>query len=552
MRSFRGFKVLVSSLMLATVAGDVAGADVAAASGAEVAPPGMRRLSETQYRNTIADIFGPDIQINGRFDPVIRPPHGLLAGGASEIGVSPAGFESYFNMARSISAQVTDQAHRKLLIGCEPKAAQAPDDACASKFFTRVGRLLFRRPMTQGEVAEYTKIARDSAVTLQDFHLGLAAALSGMLVSHEFLFDTDIVEQAPGKPGEAVLSPYTIASRLSFLLWDSSPDDELLKAAARGDLATEQGRAKQVDRMLASPRMQNGLRSFFADMFRFEVIADVAKNPAVYPAFVSPVKAEMMEQMLRTILKQVTKENGDYRDVYVTRETFMTRALAVVYRIPAPPVGGWSEYTFPENDPRAGVATLVNFLAGFSHDGRSSPTLRGKAIRELVLCQPVPDPPGNVNFVAVDDTNNTELPTGRDRLLAHQQNPVCAGCHRITDPMGLALESFDGVGTFRATENGAPIDTSGSLDGVKFENAVGLGQALRNHARTPACLVNRLWEYSTRRRMNSGDKEYVQHLNGQFADLGYNVPKLLRSIAASDALYRVGIEPTAETKSAAR
>src|SRR6185369_16516725 len=130
----------------------------------------------------------------------------------------------------------------------------------------------------------------------------------------------------------------------------------------------------------------------------------------------------------------------------------------------------------------------ISFLAGHSHPGRSSATLRGKALREVLLCQTVPRPPANVDFSAIENPDPS-LKTARDRLDFHRKNPVCAGCHKITDPMGLALENFDGSGQYRETEKGAPIDASGILDGKEFKNVAGLGQALHDSPAVPACLV---------------------------------------------------------------
>ena len=144
----------------------------------------------------------------------------------------------------------------------------------------------------------------------------------------------------------------------------------------------------------------------------------------------------------------------------------------------------WQPYEFPPNDPRAGILSQVSFVALHSPPGRSSPTLRGKALREIMLCQRVPAPPGNVEFKIVQDTNNPEYKTARARLDVHRTNPVCAGCHKLIDPMGLALENFDGDGAYRTSENGAKIDASGALDGVTFTDAVGLGKAMHDNPAT--------------------------------------------------------------------
>src|SRR5208283_5220271 len=157
---------------------------------------------------------------------------------------------------------------------------------------------------------------------------------------------------------------------------------------------------------------------------------------------------------------------------------------------------GWEAHEFPPGDPHVGLLTQLSFTELHSHPGRSSSTLRGKAVREIVLCQKVPDPPGNVNFTVVQDTKNPLYKTARERLTAHRTQPTCAGCHKLIDPIGLALENFDSLGTYRAAENDSAIDASGELDGVKFADSAGLGAAVRNHPATPACLVDRIFSYA--------------------------------------------------------
>ena len=207
----------------------------------------------------------------------------------------------------------------------------------------------------------------------------------------------------------------------------------------------------------------------------------------------------------------------------------------------------WQRYEFPNESERAGILTQASFLLLNSHPGRSSATLRGKALREVLLCQKVPPPPGNVKFNLVQDTGNPLYKTARDRLKAHVSEPVCAGCHKLTDPIGLGLENFDGGASFQATENGAVIDTSGQLDNERFTDAVGLGRALHDYPATTACLVNRLSGYALGRAVAKTDKPWIDKLNATFSDKGYVVPHLLRIIATSPEFYHV--TPTHDERS---
>jgi hypothetical protein len=201
---------------------------------------------------------------------------------------------------------------------------------------------------------------------------------------------------------------------------------------------------------------------------------------------------------------------------------------------------GWESAQYPANSGRAGILTNVSFLALHSHPGRSSSTLRGKSIRQVFLCQTIPDPPNNVDFSVVQDSSNSAMPTARIRLEAHRTSPACAACHRLMDPLGLTLENFDGVGSFRAQENGAQIDASGSLDGHDFQGAEGLGQAMHDNPQTSRCLVDRMYRSAVGRSiLLPAERPYMDYLNQVFQVDGYRVPDLMRTIALSRTFYVV-------------
>jgi hypothetical protein len=507
-------------------------------------PVVVRRLTQEQYQTIIADIFGADIKIGGRFEPDLRK-SGLLAVGAGEVSVTPAGFEQYDSMARGAAAQIVDEKHRDMLIGCKPASPKAADEACAKSFYASVGRLLYRRPLSDAELTSQLAIADAAATKLGDFYKGLAMGLTGMLEAPQFLFRREVAEADPDNAGQQRLNAFSKATRISFFLWNTTPDDELLTAAEKGELNSAKGLAKQVDRLMASPRVTAGARAFFNDMMAFDAFADLSKDTTIYPKVTNAVIADAQEQTLRTITDHLLTEKGDYRDLFTTRKTFMTPLLGTIYRVPVETKEGWEAHEFAADDPRQGLLTQISFLSLHSTPGRSSPTIRGKALREVLLCQKVPDPPGNVNFNLVQDTKNPNFRTARARLGAHATQATCTGCHRLIDPMGLGLEQFDSLGEYRPTENGTPIDASGELDGVKFTDAASLGKALHDNPATPSCLVNRLYAYAAGRPAAKGEAELIKYLGTNFATSGYKLPDLMRRIVTSDAFYRITAPETA-------
>ena len=522
-------------------------------------PPLIRRLTESEYRATVADIFGPDIPIVGRFERGLRA-DGLLAVGTGQAGISSFSFEQYDASAQGVAAAVVNEARRGKLIPCQPRSEDSFDEACAKQFVQHYGEALFRRPLTSEETKRYVRTARDAQQRMGNFYEGLRFALAGMMVAPDFL--VRIETAAPGRgvtghgdpqhPAQLQLDAYSKATRLSYFLTNSTPDAELLRAAGAGELDTEQGIARQADRLIASPHFEAAVRAFFQDMLEFDTFDELAKDPVIYPAFNSTVVRDAQEQTLRTIVNLLVTQRGDYRDIFTTRDTYVTRALGAIYKLPVATRNGWERAQYPEGSDRAGILSNVSFLALHSHPGRSSSTLRGKSIRQVFLCQQVPDPPNNVDFSVVQDSSNTAMPTARIRLEAHRTSPACASCHRMMDPLGLTLENFDGEGAFRATENGAPIDPSGTLDGHEFAGAPGLGQAIHDHPQTPRCLVDRMYRSAAGRSILPAERPYIEYLNQVFQADGYRVPDLMRAIAVSRSFYLVSPPDKGESPSLRR
>jgi hypothetical protein len=495
----------------------------------------MRRLTEAEYRRSIADVFGPDIKIKGRFEPEVRR-DGLIAIGSGQASISSSGMEQYYSMAGGVSAQIMGTGLRKAYMPCAPASDKKPDDACAAKFLTKYGRLLYRRPLDDKETKALVKVARDVTVQSGDFYAGLEETLTTMLASPHFLFR---VERAagPAKDGMIPLDDYSRASRISFMFWDAPPDQALLTAAEHGELSTSEGLAKQVDRLAASPRLADGMTAFFDDMLQFDQFRVTTKDAVMFPKYNQVVADEARQQTLKTVLDLLITKNGDYRDIFTTRDTFMTRTLALVYKVPYTSQDAWAPYTFTQTSDRAGVTSQIGFLALFGHPAESSPTKRGVALNEIFFCQPIPPPPGNVDFSAASNTTPNHLKTMRLRLQAHANNPTCAACHTIVDPLGVSLEKFDALGQYRDSEEGEAIDASSQIGGVKFSGGGGLGYVLHDNPRVVSCAVKDLYSSGTGHAVGTADRKVVDDLTKVFAAGNYRVPAFLKTMAETDAFY---------------
>jgi len=510
------------------------------------------RLSSDQYRNAIHDIFGESILVRGNGSSSGVREAGLMAVGERRLTLSASEVESYELLALDIANQVLHPSRRRTLLHCTPQNEKTLDNECAAQFITTVGLHLFRRPLSKNEIDAYVEIARSATESLSDFFFGLQAALVGMMVSPDFLFRIERSVPNPESPSTRQLDTWSRASRLSFFLWDTTPSPALLEAARSGELMFDEGLNQQIERMMTSPRIEDGLRAFFADMLAFDRFDTLDIDSNLYPRFTKNVEDEAREQTLLTIADQLLNKKADYRDLFDSRQTFLTPALAALYGVPIPirqELGGkvpWVPYEYPENHARVGLLSQVTFLSLFSHPGASSPTLRGKAVREHLLCQIIPPPPPDVDFSLVRDTDNPNFKTVRDRLTEHRNNPTCAGCHTLMDPIGLALEVFDASGVYRTTENGADIDTSGQWAGQDYADVNELAALLKDDPTLTSCLVHRAYNYGTARASTPTEVQWLNTTHTQLRNEGVRWRELMQRISRNPDFYTVPESSMAE------
>jgi hypothetical protein len=514
------------------------------AAAAEPYLAGLRRLTETQYRNSIADIFGPGIVVQGKFEPDRRIA-GLLAAGSASLSISPSGFEAYAKMADGIARQVVDEKNRTKLLACAPKSVAAPDRDCAARIIGQYGPLLFRRPLTSQELKARVDAADAAATLSNNFYTGIRYSLTTLLSAPDFLFRAEMAVPS-GKNN--TLDGYSRAARLSYLLWDTTPDAQLLEAARSGALDNDVGVKTQVARLMASPRLETGMRTFFSDFLELDTLDTIAKDPTIYPKFNDDVVSSAREETLRTVIDLTLKQDGDFRELFTTRKTFIDRPLAWIYDVPYNLNGAWMPYEFRQEDGRSGILTDVSMLSMFSHPGRSSPTKRGVALMDIFLCEPTPTPPANVDFSIVNGTKNPTLRTVRERLMAHATTPTCASCHTHSDPIGLTLEQFDSIGERRLQDDGHDIDVSAVIAKKQFSGAAGLGQYLHDNPKSSACFVRKLYAYGVGADSEDVEKGAIQPLVDGFAANGYRLASLLKSVTASPQFFSAPPPPDRSRK----
>jgi hypothetical protein len=475
--------------------------------GFSPAPASLRRLTRAQYLNSVRDLLGQDITLSVELEPDTAL-SGFVSIGAALTTVSATAAEKFEAAATSIAQQALDPARRGRLVTCAPKAAA--DEACAKSFVTSFGRRAWRRPLTAEEVARYTTLATQGGSMLGDFWQGLGYALAGLLQSPNFIYRVEIGTPGVVK-GQRVFDGWELASRLSFTLWNSTPDDALLDAAQAGALTAPGGLRQQAERLLASPRGRTAVRNFFFELYRLDVLDDLEQSPANFPKATRTIGPAMREETLRLLEEVVLAGGGDVRAALDAPFAFVNRELAALYGLPAPAGADFVKTTLPAGGLRLGILGNASFLASNAHEATTSPTRRGKFVREVLLCHEIPAPPPDVDASLPPEKPGDAPRTMRERLAGHNA-PGCITCHAKMDPLGLAFENFDALGAHRTQDAGLAIDASGDLDGQRFGNPRELAAVLRAHPDVEACLVRGLYRYAVGHIETPGEEVLITRI----------------------------------------
>jgi hypothetical protein len=495
-------------------------------------PLDLRHVLAREYRASVRDLFG-EAAAAVATPPADAAVNGLEAIGATQLALSDAAIAAYEASANAIAeVAITDALGR--FVDCVP--ADETDVGCMRAFVGAFGRRAFRRPLESSEVDRWAGVGTAAATRLGSFEGGLEWVISGMLQSPFFLYRVELGETEGDR---LALPAYELASRLSFFLTGSGPDEALLEAADRGHLDSAAGVRTEALRLLQSAAAKEALAAFYDEIFRLRELATLPKDRTLYPSFDADLRAAMREETQRLIADIVWDRGADYRELYTASHTFVNTELAAHSGLPAPSGTGFSRVEIPSATKRGGLLGQSSFLTLFSHSVTTSPTHRGKFVREVLLCQAIAAPPPNVNTNLPEDQPGEPRRTMRERLIRHQEDPSCAGCHVVMDGPGLGLENFDAIGGFRTTENGATIDAKSVLDRQPFEGAGELGVLVAANPRASECIVRQLFRQATGHVEIATELAAIKALDASFVASQYKLQTLLVEIVASDA-FRFG------------
>lgn len=422
---------------------------------------------------------------------------------------------------------------RDRIFECRP-AGVSDVDGCVRRILTKLMRRAYRRPVTERDLESPLDFYRQGRASAGDdgFEAGIEMALSAILVSPEFLFrvERDPPATLPSTPYQ--ISDLELASRLSFFLWSSIPDIELLDLAIAGDLRKPNILKQQVQRMLADRRSHTLLTNFAAQWLHLRNLESVSPDMRAFPSFDDNLR-QAMRRETELLLESIIRDDRSVIDLVTSDYTFLNERLAKHYEIPHV-YGSWfRRVNLDHNSRRGGLLRHGSILTVTSYSTRTSPVIRGHWVLENLLGVPPPPPPADVPALE-DKAINGSLAV-KERLLQHRANPACAGCHNLMDPVGFSLENYDAVGRWRRAENEQPIDATGNFPGgAEFNGVSGLEKALIDRPEMfVGTLVEKLLTYSLGRVVEHYDAPAVRKVVRDARSEDFRFSSLIVGIAKS-------------------
>jgi hypothetical protein len=499
------------------------------------APATGQRMTDRQYLNVLLDVFGVDASADAASLPLDPKIEGFR-NAAVALLPSDLRVEGYANLATGVVGKI-DWAKQLSAAG----VCADFGDKCPRDFVTTFGRRLFRRPLSDAQIARFTglfNVVKDGG---DPFTMAAGLVVTAMLQSPEFLYR---LERGTGNR-DGKVDDYDLATRLSFLLWNSAPDEALLAAAGKAELSGA-GLKKQVDRMIADPRAHRALRDYVDDWLDAERLLRTSRDTDQFPQFTGALAAEMREEIHRLFDRVVWQDDGDLVNGLLKAEkTQITPALASLYGITAGQGDAVSDTSLAGTPDRLGLLTQAGILTITSVGGQGSSIVdRGVFLLRNLLCLHIPEPPNNV----------PELPPGqkglseRDRLAQHRADPACGACHNEIDPLGLAFETYDAIGRFQAMdEAGNKLTGAGTLkignEDIAYTNVREFIGGLTKSPALAQCMVRKMAQYTLARPLTGGDDAMVADLAKHFGERGNRYKALLGLMTESAWARTNGVTP---------
>jgi hypothetical protein len=487
----------------------------------QATPQAIARLTRVEYDYAIEDLVGDTTRPASRFaaDDVTT---GFEVGGA----VSPLLAEQYLDAATGIAERATAD----LPALCD---ASLVGEDCARHLIEEKGRLAYRRTLSADEVDALLALYR-RGVTLEDHRTGVQLVLEALLTSPSFLYHVEVT--SPDAAGELVaLNDFELASRLSFFLWRSIPDDALLDAAAAGELSDVANVEEQARRMMDDPRALRGIHDFYRQWLDLDRLDLAERDAALYPEF-SRELADDMRASLVMYVDEVMQNGGTLQALLRGEHAYVNERLAPLFGLEGI-TGMELRRVEVDGTRRSGILTHPALMTLYGKSNQSDPIHRGIFVRTRLLCQQLPPPPGDVEIVPPDLEPGL---TTRERFDQHRDDPTCARCHQLIDPIGYGFEHYDALGRYRETEEGSPIDATGELilagDATgPFDGAVELGAQLAGSDTVRECVARQFFRFAAGRIETDQDSCSLEALNQRFADSGYDLRELMVAVTTTDA-----------------
>lgn len=485
---------------------------------------GMRRLSADEYDNTLFDLIGDDTRPGSALLPEdVADPYDNQIANQTASGTLIDALEQLASEATV--RLMADPARRDQVIGCQPTGAA--DVACLSSFVASFGRRALRRPLGDDELQRFVDLGRQFATEEDDFHAGVTVVIRALLQDPEFVYRVEIGTPTD-EPGVSRLSDFEVATRLSYLIWGTTPDDALLDRALAGELGVPDDVRAAAAEMLDDPRALDRIDRFHAMWLGYYRLPHA-------PALNDAMRTETRMLLERTIVQ----DRGDWRSLFSATGTFVNDFLAEHYGLVPPGSGdafAWAEYG---DGGRRGLLSHGSFLSVAGKFGDTSPTQRGQLIRKRLFCQEIPPPPPTVN--ADEPPPEIQSPCKADRYNMTEIEG-CAQCHELLDPVGFGLENYDQQGRFRTTDNDLPqceIAGEGQIDGRSFTGPAGLSALLLDQGLLDSCIVSQIYEFAMGHGIATDDERYVEDLVDSFAANEYRFDALVLDLVGDEAfLYR--------------